>query len=261
RGLPHSPRADPPSRLSYNPIAGPSPGPFAHRAASRPCLVRASHPGRRLPIPRRTFPLRRSALPARPRRVPSPALRPLWALVAAAIALVAPATARAADDYPKLGLYGHVTGTGWPLADSTGALRPAVLDEVARYHQVVLDASPLTEYRSDALVALRQRRPGIRLLAYVLGEEIWNANSADSAHHFPTRYRHLVRNLGGFLYDKHGNEFPTSNINLAKKDGQGRYAVALGIADLFHDAILATGLWDGIFIDVYCNSILWSQTP
>ena len=33
------------------------------------------------------------------------------------------------------------------------------------------------------------------------------------------------------------------------------------LADLFYDVVVTPGIWDGIFIDVYCKSILWMETP
>ena len=80
------------------------------------------------------------------------------ALVAAlAVAGVVPA--RATDpDFPRLGLLGHVFGRGEPIVRPDGSLDPAQLDAIARRHTVVIDATPLTEYRPDVLAALRARR-------------------------------------------------------------------------------------------------------
>lgn len=192
-------------------------------------------------------------------RVPS---RSLSAALLVAVLLPGLAGRAQGQDYPRLGLYGSIMGSGYPYYDNvSGLVDPVVLDQVARYDEVILDASPLTEYRPDVLAQLRQRNPEIRLLAYVLGHEFWNANSPDSSVHYPTRYRHLVRNLGGILYNKAGGEYSTGNVNLAKRDGSGRFIVAEGLADLFRDAISSTGLWDGIFLDIYCDTFGWSQTP
>jgi Hypothetical glycosyl hydrolase family 15/Carbohydrate binding domain len=192
----------------------------------------------------------------------SPTLRLRLAAVLAALLLLGPASPARAQNYPRLGLYGSIMGDGYPYySNVTGLVDPVALDQVARYHEVILDASPLTEYRPDVLAQLRQRRPDIHLLAYVLGHEIWPANSADSTVHFPTRYRHLVRDLNGFLYNRAGGEYSYGNVNLAKKDVNGRFIVAEGIADLFQNAIVSTGLWDGIFMDIYCEAMGWTQSP
>lgn len=180
----------------------------------------------------------------------------------AALLLVALHAPVAAQPYPRLGLYGSVTGSGWPFVKADGSLDPVVLDQVARYDEVVLDVNPLTPYRPDVLQGLRQRHPSIKILAYVLGHDIWPAEDADSLNHFPTRYNHLVRDLGGYLYNSvDGQKFPGVAVNLAKRDANGRFTVAEGLADLVDNAVLASGQWDGVFFDVYCHTITWAQTP
>ena len=185
-------------------------------------------------------------------------LRRALAFAALGLLLAVPASHA---QYPRLALYGSVLGSGYPLWDSTGTLDLAVCDQVARYDEVILDIGPITPYRPDALAALRQRHPGISLLAYVTGHDIWTSNQPDSSVHFPTRYNHMIRRMNGFLYDKAGRYFPGSDVNLAKRDIAGRYVVAESLAVLFNDAILKSGQWDGIFIDVYCNSIAWMVSP
>jgi hypothetical protein len=180
------------------------------------------------------------------------------ALACAVLAL--PGDARA-ELYPRLGLYGVISGDGYPYWDVNGVLQDTTLDAVARYDEVILDASPITPYRPDALLALRARHPGIKLYAYVTGHQIWDASDPDSLVHYPTRYKRLVRDLGGWLYNTSGSTFSTARVNLAKRDGTGRFVVAEGIADLFNDAIVGAAIWDGVFIDIYCKSILWMETP
>ena len=81
--------------------------------------------------------------------------------------------------YPRLSLYGHITGSGWPYIATNGVLDDAALDAIARYDEVILDVNPLEPYHPEILTALRQRHPGIRILAYVLGHDIWAAADAD----------------------------------------------------------------------------------
>ncbi len=179
--------------------------------------------------------------------------------VLALLALL-PASALA-QGYPRLGLYGQLTGEGWPFAVSSGGpLDPVVLDQVARYDEVVLDANPISEYRPDIAQQLRARNPDIRLLAYVLGSMYWQVTNPDSLVHYPTRYCRLVRDLDGRLYNKRGGLFGFSNVNLAKKDATGRFIVAEGLADLFIDVIFDSGVWDGIFLDIFCEKLSWAQS-
>jgi len=168
----------------------------------------------------------------------------------------------AAGAYPRLGLYGSIHGNGYPFynAPADSNLDPAVLDAVARYDVVILDVNPITPYRPDILAALRARHPGIQLLAYVVGHDTWGSADPDSMNHFPTRYLDLVRDLDGFLYNSVDDSlFDNADVNLAKQDANGHFVVAEGLADLFNSAILATGQWDGLFIDVFCSDITWLQ--
>jgi Hypothetical glycosyl hydrolase family 15/Carbohydrate binding domain len=176
------------------------------------------------------------------------------------------ASAAAAQDYPRLGLYWSVHRDGRPLLQANGTLDPVVAAQVARYHEIVVDVDPFSPYRPDVLQELRAMRPGIRLMGYVTGHFIWPSLDPDSLNHYPTRYWRTVRNLDGFLYNRAGQQFgltngALANVNLAKRDGFGRYAVAESLAVLFWDAIVRDGNWDGVFIDAYCDGILWAQAP
>jgi hypothetical protein len=183
--------------------------------------------------------------------------------------LLACAASLAADpalpqDFPRLGHYGSMYGDGYPLVDSTGAPWDENLDRLGRYDVVTLEASPISEYRPDIAAELRARRPGIRLLAYVNAHYTWFPQARDSLVHYPTRYHRFVRDNAGFLYNTFGEYYGTrvqtfANVNLAKRNGAGRYVIAEGLADLFYDAIVATGTWDGVFLDTYCDDILWME--
>jgi molybdopterin converting factor small subunit len=188
-------------------------------------------------------------------------------LLAASLALAAVATcatgARGAGNadqpHPRLALYGRALGTGWPLVKTDGTLDGTVLDQIARYHAVVLSASPFTEYFPNALYQVRLRHLGIPLYAYVQPDYVVPASQPDSLVNLPTRQWILVRNLGGFLYDKSGGGFGDANVNIAKR-ANGRYVVAEALADFYQQAILSTGRWDGLFLDRFCSGILWQQS-
>jgi len=163
--------------------------------------------------------------------------------------------------YPRLGLYEMVYPNGWPLVDSTGAVDAEVVGQFARYHEIVVDPSPITDHRPDLMAALRARNPGIRVLAYVPAQDIWwLAESADSLVDYPTRCNHLMRDLDAWLYDRAGAVYDFG-VNIAKRDADGRFIVAEGLVDLWYDAIVRTGMWDGLFLDVYCDGIGWTQSP
>ena len=180
----------------------------------------------------------------------------LTALVASGIA---PASA-AAQPYPRVGLYGSVLGGGYPYVKPDLTLDTLEIGRAARYNEVVLDVYPISPYRPDIVLAMKARNPALTVLAYVLAEDIWLAGDADSTRHIPTIIRHTVRDLNGFLYDKlTGAEYATIAINLAKQDATGRFVVADAMADIFRDHIIATRLWDGIFTDIFCHTVSWTQ--
>ena len=187
------------------------------------------------------------------------------AVLLAGLLFGSPAGARtrgAAAGFPRLGLYGSIHGSGSPYfnAPADTAFDTAALDAISRYDEVILDVDPITPYRPALLDELRARNPDLRALAYLTSTYSWPAASADSLNHVPTRYRRLVRDLGGFLYNSvGGQEFAECNINLARRDGGGRFIVAEALADFFASAILGNGPWNGMFIDTFCSSMLWMQ--
>jgi hypothetical protein len=171
-------------------------------------------------------------------------------------------TRGAAAGFPRLALYGSIHGSGSPYynAPADTAFDTAALDAISRYDEVILDVNPITPYRPALLGELRARNPDLRALAYLTATYSWPAADPDSLNHVPTRYRRLVRDLGGFLYNSvDGQEFAECNINLARRDGSGRFIVAEALADFYASAILGNGPWDGMFIDTFCSSMLWMQ--
>ena len=96
-------------------------------------------------------------------------------LLVAALAMGAAVPADA-QGFPRLALHGRMYGNGFPLTlggTRDGPLNNPTLDAYARYQELTLPPSPITEYRPDITQALRQRRPDIRLMAYVMGSYIW----------------------------------------------------------------------------------------
>ncbi len=192
---------------------------------------------------------------------PNLLLRLAGAALPAALLLLAAPPARAQNVYPRLALYCLIPHDGYPFVDSTGTLDPVTISQVARYEEIVLSASPVTEYHPEILAALRAQNPRFKALAYVTGEDVYPVNDADSLVHFPTRYYHMVRDLDGLLYNRGGGLYGSYRVNLAKRDAQGHLIVAESIADLFYNAIVSTGIWDGMFVDLYCDDIGWTQSP
>ena len=192
----------------------------------------------------------------------SPLAPPRLALALGLLVLAAPVSAQ---NYPRLGLYGRVLGSGYPYTSGgviQGPFDTAALDAAARYDQLILTVTPISEYRPQLLSELRLRNPKISLLAYVVGTYAWDGpDGADSTIHYPTRYRHLLRDLNGYLYNRAGGRYSHANVNLAKRSVLGQYVVAEAIAALWNDVAIQPGIWDGLFVDSFCDGILWTQTP
>lgn len=184
--------------------------------------------------------------------------RTLVAAVLTALLVPAFAVPAGAQSYPRLGLYGSILGDWRPYVLPGGALDTVNIARAARYHAVVLDAYPVSPYRPDVVEAMRARNPQSRFLAYVLADDIWQVADSDSTRHLPTLIRRTVRDLDGFLYENTGAEYVPTNINLAKRVG-GRFVVAEAMADLFRDRVIATGTWDGLFVDVFCHTVGWTS--
>src|SRR5262245_59597824 len=64
--------------------------------------------------------------------------------------LVLSASGALAQSYPRLGRYGRILGNGYPYTTGgviQGPFDTATLDAVARYDQVILTVTPISEYR------------------------------------------------------------------------------------------------------------------
>src|SRR5262252_1156479 len=180
-------------------------------------------------------------------------------LLAALLATAAPAAAAPAP-FPRLGLYGSVLAGGFPYTHADGSLDTLEIGRAARFTEVVLDVYPISPYRPDIVQAMRARNPNLVVLAYLLIDDIWQTEDADSLNYIPTLIRHTVRDLDGFLYDKNtGQEYQTADINIAKKGANGHFVVAEAMANICRDHIIATGVWDGIFTDILCHTIAFTQ--
>jgi hypothetical protein len=189
--------------------------------------------------------------------------------IAAAILLVLTAAAALAANapvaphgYPRLAFYGSIRGNGYPFynAPLDSSLNDTTLNAVSRFEEIILDINPIWPYRPDVVRELRRRNPDAKILAYVVGQDIWNARDVDSLRHYPTRYRRLIDNNDGWLYSKKTKQkYFAGSVNLAKKDGTGRYVIADSLALLWKENSIDPGnkIWDGIFYDILCDDMAW----
>ena len=177
-------------------------------------------------------------------------------LLLLAAALTLGASPRGLTHYPRRYLDLQITGTGYPVLDSAGALRPLVLDSIARYDVVVADAGPLRE-RPDIAAALAKRNPNLIVLAYLAGQ-VWNnphPGLGDSTTYLYAKRWSLVRDYGALLYDTTGRPWG-SDGNYDNVD-RANHRAMLALADL--DATCLVPGVSGLFLDVFTPTILWQQ--
>ncbi|MFN8589719.1 MAG: carbohydrate binding domain-containing protein [Candidatus Eisenbacteria bacterium] len=182
------------------------------------------------------------------------------------VGLLVASMAMAADPvaphgYPRLAYYGSIRGNGYPFynfpVDTN--LDTSVLDKVSRFEEIILDVNPIWPYRPDILRELRNRNPKAKMLAYVVGQYMWDPADFDSLNHYPTRFRRILDNNNGWLYNVQGNKYYAGNVNLAKKDASGRYVIADSLALLWKNVAIDSGVWDGLFYDILCDDMYWSE--
>lgn len=189
-------------------------------------------------------------------------LRSICLLLAGLCLTVSFADAAAPRGFPRLGFYGSIRGNGYPYYEAPldSALSDSVLDMVARYEEVTLDINPIFPYRPDVIAALKQRNPSMKVLGYVVGQDIWGARDPDSLVHYPTRYRRLMDENDGWLYSKRtGQKYYAGNVNLAKRDASGNLMIADSLSLLWKQYVIDPGIWDGIFFDILCDEMSWPQ--
>jgi hypothetical protein len=181
-------------------------------------------------------------------------------LAALAALVVAAPLGAAATRYPQLGIYGSMDEGGYPYLHADSSFNDTTLSEVTRFDHLIVDVTPITPYKPELAAELRRRNPDMKLIAYWMAGDIWDANRPDSANNRPAIFNHMIRDMDGYLYNKAGGYFSIGRVNLAKRSF-GRYVVAEAVADFYVDMILASGSWDGAFLDVFCKTLGWANSP
>lgn len=194
--------------------------------------------------------------------------------------------------FPHMVLYGGPNSSGWPMVGTLTDNRPApnaplnndVINSFARFPHLILPTTPLADSRPDILAGLHARNPKNKITAYTMGHTTWcpgdaNGNIAYAPGMYYRDYYLAVTGgdpscasaSNGFLWMQDGikaDEPPHSlgmNVNLAhyvvNPDSSRRYDVAEAIAGTMYEYGRAGRGWDGIFIDVFCSSIMWIESP
>ncbi len=215
--------------------------------------------------------------------------------------------------FPHIAYYGGPNSSGWPFVGSTEKLgtcsnnpavacavntdcgspsitcnnpaqRPAIdaplnaaeLDLYAKFPQIIVSPTPLSDGRPDIIPAIRARNPNISIFAYVVGHVMWCPGYPGN-NSYPDGYFYRDYWLGVTGGDQ--NCSTTSNrllwnqdgtrsgydVNLAYREalpgGGYRYPVAEGIAEAIYEHAKLSRNFDGIFIDIFCPNYLWAENP
>ncbi len=138
-------------------------------------------------------------------------------------------------------------------------LRGEDLPSLARWDLVILDVDQ-QQYNPQHLRTLKALNPSIKLLAYISASEIASARFAESRE-FPAGDLAARIDDAWYVHDPFGKQVafwpgsPILNVtNLGPTSPSGeRWSEFL--PRFIHDEILATGMWDGIFLDNTQESI------
>lgn len=213
---------------------------------------------------------------------------PVSALSVVSAASASPATYAG---YPHIGLYGTSSSSGWPLVGLPGSstagpsdpVNSELMDAYAKFQRLILPAMPAADLRPDILTGLRSRNPNISIFAYTMGHTTWCPGDSNGNIGYPvgTYYRdYYLAVTGGdpscasttnrFLWMQDGKkpDDPAHafglNVNLAHRvqnpDTSYTYDVAEDLAAVLYEYGRVGRNWNGIFIDVYCESLLWMET-
>ena len=193
--------------------------------------------------------------------------------------------------FPHPFIYGSSTDLGWPFVGTLDEQIPApgaplndvVITAYSRFPLLVLPPTPVNDIRPDILVALRNAAPTNLIMAYTPASTTFCVGTYPAGA-FARRYWEAVEQFDGdgepySNCEGHGDSFlwmqdgllasatPHDlevNVNLAKRIDLGgsvyQYVVAEAIADVMFDELYVSNAWNGIFIDHYCDDILWMES-
>lgn len=153
-----------------------------------------------------------------------------------------------AIDFPHPAVYLYLSGDGHQLNSD------ASVANIARFSLAVIHASPATEDYSARLRQIRALNPNIILLAYFPGDFMWPLSTAKPGSIFGDAWKAYDAN-DWWLYDVDGSpfEFFGNTVDLVHP------AATDWMASFIYDRVLSTGLWDGVFLDDFCESNYWKE--
>jgi hypothetical protein len=166
-------------------------------------------------------------------------------------AVLAPSLVSADHTYPRVGNFFH------------NGCRPEYAAALSKWDIVGMDAS-IQDFSPGMAATLRSANPDIEILAYFPPAFIWAQYDTTS----PTlrEFGNKIADADWWLYDDKGNRIGEPGnlwyINLTSKcpvDGSGQTS-AEWLAHYVADAVMGSGLWDGVLLDGLSEEIRWLNT-
>ncbi|MBI4426227.1 MAG: hypothetical protein HY567_01500 [Candidatus Kerfeldbacteria bacterium] len=187
--------------------------------------------------------------------------------------------------FPHPAMYGGASSSGWPfvgtvdnpLSPSNAPLNTAVINAYAKFPQVILPPTPLSDGRLDIIPAFRASNPAIKVFGYTVGHVTW-CPQYNGLNNYPVGYYYrdywLAVSNGDpsctpsgnrFLWNQASALWGPANVNLAfreqQPDGTYRYTLAEALAETMYEHAKPSRGFDGIFVDIFCPGVLWAETP
>jgi hypothetical protein len=171
--------------------------------------------------------------------------RPAFASTAAAAQLP---VSYSVPGFPHPAVYMTLSSDGFQLNSDS------MVAKIARFDVAVIPASPATETYANRLQQIRSLNPNIVLLAYFPADFMWDGSQLPAGSVYGDCWR-MFQNNDWWLYATDGTPFTYfgGTFDLTRPDVQA------GLAGFLWQRVLSTGLWDGIFLDDFCESEYWKQ--
>jgi hypothetical protein len=154
----------------------------------------------------------------------------------------------AVQDFPHVAAYLFLSSDGHQL-DSD-----AMVAKLARFNLAVIPASPTTEKYAGRLQQLRAANPSIIVLAYFPGDFMWDGAQYPEGNIYGDCWRMFQRH-DWWVYSTKGTPFQYFGSTFDLTNPEAQDSLAWFIAG----RVLAPGMWDGLFLDDFCESNYWKN--
>jgi hypothetical protein len=160
----------------------------------------------------------------------------------------------AALNFPLPCSYQSNSARGAPLIVG-GRIDTAAVKERARWPRLVLDIAPFGNLRGTGWrqvpPLIRQFNRRAQVLGYIQTNSVWFAPGSAPTEGFWRDFYYCLMHFNAWLYAPDGTLHDTWNVNW----GNRAFADSMATLLLRQNAL---GIWDGFFLDSWCQGIKWS---